>query len=127
MPFSIAACRTVLPFSTVICRPSIVSVTVSITSRMITPVRPTREVAAGRTLIDRIAHSLTGQAVVLTFRVLAIPSLPESGHAGSMPHARVSVSRATWLTAALLLVGTLLVEPPDQSASCGHAPAGRAD
>src|SRR5581483_4086555 len=30
MPLSIAACRTVLPFSTVTCRPSIVSVTVSI-------------------------------------------------------------------------------------------------
>src|SRR5262245_8654422 len=30
MPLSIAACSTVLPFSTVTCRPSIVSVTVSI-------------------------------------------------------------------------------------------------
>src|ERR1700739_226039 len=30
MPPSIAACRTVLPFSTVTCRPSIVSVTLSI-------------------------------------------------------------------------------------------------
>src|SRR2546426_1004200 len=33
MPFSIAACRTVLPFSTVTCRPSIVSVTVSINTK----------------------------------------------------------------------------------------------
>src|SRR5437867_5662814 len=33
MPLSIAACRTVLPFWTVTCRPSIVSVTVSISSR----------------------------------------------------------------------------------------------
>src|SRR5262245_51602263 len=33
MPCSIAAWRTVLPFSTVICRPSIVSVTVSISLR----------------------------------------------------------------------------------------------
>ena len=35
MPLSIAACRTVLPFSTVTCRPSIVSVTVSISLQCI--------------------------------------------------------------------------------------------
>ena len=33
MPASMAACRTVLPLATVTCRPSIVSVTVSITGR----------------------------------------------------------------------------------------------
>jgi hypothetical protein len=54
-------------FSTVICLPSMCDVTVSITNKDITPVRPTRSRHAPD-LIDRDCHSLTGQAVV-AFRV----------------------------------------------------------
>ena len=47
MPFSIAACRTVLPFSTVTCRPSIVSVTVSISFDHINEFRGTPDRLGG--------------------------------------------------------------------------------
>ena len=48
MPLSMAACRTVLPFSTVTCRPSIVSVTVSISDRSYQPSRRAGAIAGRR-------------------------------------------------------------------------------
>src|SRR6185436_11356798 len=51
MPCSIAACSTVLPFSTVSCRPSIVRFTVSITQRLYRDL-PFEFDQGGRVLVD---------------------------------------------------------------------------
>src|ERR1043166_1896522 len=62
MPFSIAAWSTVLPFSTVISRPSIVSLTVSIPTRILYGRRLIDEVGEnGVILINRDAAERCGQ------------------------------------------------------------------
>src|SRR2546422_11063132 len=63
MPFSIAACRTVLPFSTVTARPSIVSVTVPITSR---------SYQTAMTLTVRLKADTTYGKVIVVLRLLDV-------------------------------------------------------
>src|SRR3954464_2607217 len=101
MPFSMAACRTVLPFSTVICWPSIVSVTVSITNKDITAPRASRA---------RFDHCLTAHGGTFTFppsRNLVL-GRSQAMHVVDPPPPRLSFT-SEWLTAAVFLVGTVLV------------------
>src|SRR6266700_8057514 len=89
IPFSIAAWRTVLPFSTVIGRPSIVSDTVSIRIKDITVVLTTGS-AAPRVQVSAIQFAFPGVA--------------------SMDATRTRLSFAgDWLMAVAFLIGTVLV------------------
>src|SRR5919201_6540126 len=85
MPFSIAACRTVLPFSTATCCPSIVSVTLSIFQ--------------GYTGID---NQSSGSYSARLPRPAGAPVVIGT------TRTRLSFT-GEWLTAALFLVATLVV------------------